>query len=89
MTHSPWRATGSGKAFVGDAPFIVIAALRARLGRRRAFRSRGLARERREVPILPCMATMVEPLCLMAISVSGAWPFREERLGSSHEGPAA
>jgi hypothetical protein len=31
---------------------------------------------------------MVEPWCLIAISVSGALAFREEGLGSSHEGPA-
>jgi hypothetical protein len=32
----------------GDAPFIEIAALRARTGRRRAFRGRSLARESRK-----------------------------------------
>jgi hypothetical protein len=50
------------------------AALRARVRRRRAFRRRGVVPEGREAPIWPRMATMIEPSCLMAISVSGAWP---------------
>ena len=38
------------------------------------------------MPILPCITTMVEPLCFMAISVSGAWPSARRAFAAATKG---
>jgi hypothetical protein len=68
------------------ALFIEIAALRVQFGRQWAFRIAASSVRAARVPILPCMATMGEPLCFMAISVSGAWPSARRALAAATKG---
>ena len=73
---------------LGYALRIEIAAMRARMGRRRASRGRSLARERREGADLAAHGYDRAALVVHGESRSPGVAFREEGLCSSHEGPA-